>query len=311
MASGAPWQPEQPRHAAAMRILPLLLLALVAATAADSAHAYTPLSGTVSVMHQGKALATIALPETAVYLEAADARYKLEKEWDNEPDDSVLGLILQHQDGSIVPVVVSWDANGHTEDDDAQSIDFNEVMSDMKKGQDEANKALRRHNRPTQELLGWAAKPYYDSVHHTLHWAKRFRVSGVEGIFLNYNMRILGARGTLELNPIGKDSELPMITSVGGSMLAATALTPGNRYEDFDSSRDAVNSAGIVGLIAGAAVAKKLGFFALIGVLLLKGWKIVLIAGAGLTWLVKKLWWDRRGAKPAAASVGGLRAKDR
>ena len=80
MASGAPWQPEQPRHAAAMRILPLLLLAIVAATAADGAHAYTPLSGTVSVMHQGKALATIALPETAVYLEAADARYKLEKE---------------------------------------------------------------------------------------------------------------------------------------------------------------------------------------------------------------------------------------
>ena len=60
-------------------------------------------------------------------------------------------------------------------------------------------------------------------------------------------------------------------------MLTALDYKPGQRYEDFNSSTDRVAEYGLAALIGGIA-AKKLGLLAVIGVALVKFWKIMLIA---------------------------------
>jgi uncharacterized membrane-anchored protein len=65
-------------------------------------------------------------------------------------------------------------------------------------------------------------------------------------------------------------------------LLSALEYGPGKRYEDFQPGVDSVATYGLVGLITGAAVAKKLGLFATIGVLLVKFWKLIVIAGVAI-----------------------------
>lgn len=74
-----------------------------------------------------------------------------------------------------------------------------------------------------------------------------------------------------------------MIQADLNNILASIEFNDGHAYKDFDSSMDKVAAYGIGGLIAGKILAKA-GFFALI----LKFWKVIAIAVAGLFAAFKK-----------------------
>jgi uncharacterized membrane-anchored protein len=249
-----------------MRSFPLLVLLAALAHAVVAAdkpeHAKLPefawQTGTVTL---GSNLATITLPEGYRLLGNKDARFVLEELWGNPKDPDVLGLMFPPNMGPETDnswaVEISFDDCGYVKDDDARTIDYNDLLKSMQEGTREENKQRKKEGYPTVELLGWAEQPHYDSAKKTLYWAKRLRFEGVEEPQLNYNMRVLGRRGVLQLNPLGAESSLSAIRAAAPTILAASAFTQGNRYEDFsEGSGDKIAAYGIAGLLGAGVLAK-------------------------------------------------------
>ncbi|MEF3084030.1 DUF2167 domain-containing protein, partial [Luteimonas sp. SMYT11W] len=92
---------------------------------------------------------------------------------------------------------------------------------------------------------------------HKLYWAKDLMVDGGEHS-LNYNVRVLGREGVLNLNAIASMQQIEAIKKEMQQVTAFTEFTEGNRYTDFDSKTDKVAEYGLAALVAGG-VASKLG----------------------------------------------------
>lgn len=215
-------------------------------------------TGTITV---GANLATIVLPEGYRFLGTKDARFILEEMWGNPKNPEVLGLMFPPDMGPADEdgwaVTVAFDDCGYVKDDDARSIDYDDLLKSMQEGTRESNKARKKEGYSTVDLLGWAEKPHYDSDKKTLYWAKRLRFEGVAEPQLNYNLRVLGRRGVLELTPLGAESVLSDIRAATPALLAATTFTEGNRYEDFkEGSGDKIAAYGIAGLLGAGMLAK-------------------------------------------------------
>ncbi|HEX3131965.1 MAG TPA: DUF2167 domain-containing protein, partial [Planctomycetota bacterium] len=239
----------------------------------------------------GANLATIALPEEYRFLESKQARVVLEEIWGNPKDPDVLGLMFPPNQGPETEngwaVVVSWDDSGYVKDDDARSINYDDLLKQMQEETREANKARKKQGYPTVDLLGWAEQPHYDATKKTLYWAKRLKFDGTEEPQLNYNMRVLGRRGVLELNPLGAESVLSKIREAAPVLLSATTFTQGNRYEDFsESSGDKVAAYGIAGLL-GVGLLAKAGILKLL-------LKPLIIVGAIIVGVVGKIMGGRK-----------------
>jgi len=238
-------------------------------------------------------LATLKVPEGLRYLNGRDALIVLVKLWGNPPMTEPLGLLMPADAGPLSPdswaVIITYEEEGYVKDQDAEKIDYNDLLQKMQKDTLEANKEREKQGYPKVELVGWAAAPRYDKVAHKLYWAKELKFGGENGNTLNYNIRVLGRRGVLVLNAVAAMLQLPEIEKNAPKILAALDFNPGNRYADFsEASGDKVASYGIAALVAGG-VAAKLGLFKGLWVLLLGLKKFVIIAFVALAAWFRKL----------------------
>ena len=151
----------------------------------------------------------------------------------------------------------------------------------MQDATSEANKERQRQGYEPIELIGWANKPYYDKTEHKLHWAKEIKFGDQKVNTLNYNIRVLGRKGFLELNFIAGMDQKAMIDKELNAVLAMATFNPGYRYSDFNPSLDKVAAYGIGGLVAGTILSKT-GMLAAGLLLLKKFWIIVVVAVGGL-----------------------------
>ena len=129
-----------------------------------------------------------------------------------------------------------------------------------------------------------------------MYWAKRFKVEGETGETLNYDIRMLGRKGVLELKTIASVDQLPEIDAQTPQILGMVDFKEGNRYADFDPKVDKVATYGLAALVAGGALAAaaKLGFLKLLWVGILAAKKFVIIGIAAIVAFFKKLF-NRRG----------------
>ena len=217
-------------------------------------------------------VATLDIPGGFKFLDGPQAASVLHDVWKN-PYAPSLGMLLPADKspfmGDCWAVVITYEEEGHIKDDDAKDIKYDELLTKMQEQIKELNPERIKQGSKAIELTGWAEQPTYDAKTHKLYWAKKLRAVGDSVEFLNYNIRILGRKGVLVLNAIGNLDQLPEIKQQTPTLLAATNFTPGNTYEEFNSSIDKVAAYGIVGLIAGGVLAKT-GLFAKIGLVLLK-----------------------------------------
>lgn len=228
----------------------------------------------------------IKVPKGFKFLNAKQSKQVLEDIWGNPPSNETLGMLFE-TNGSPVDSVNSWafviqyDGIGYVKDEDADDVDYQELMTDMKKETSETNAERSRLGYPTVDLVGWASTPFYDKDRKTLHWAKNLKFSGEETNTLNYDVRVLGRKGLFSLNAVGSIDNLPHIKSKINDVIASVEFSQGNRYQDFDSNIDEIAAVGIGGLVAGKVLAK-VGFFALIA----KFWKLIvgglIVAGGAI-----------------------------
>src|SRR4030095_7396876 len=226
-------------------------------------------------------VASLDVPAGFKFIGAKESQYILEDLWQNLPDPSVLGMIVSdsfHVNGTGIDwaFIVSYDALGYVKDHDADKIDYDDLLKELKEGQEKSNEERRKLGYDEMSLVGWASKPYYDKENKVLHWAKEYKVKGSSGSnTLNYDIRVLGRKGVLSLNAVASMDQLEDVKKNIPSILKMSNYETGYKYSEFDPDVDEVAAWTIGGLVAGKILAKA-GFF----VVLLKFWKIILIGVA-------------------------------
>ena len=233
-------------------------------------------------------IAQLHVPEGYKFMDAEQSQYVLTELWGNPPDEQTLGLLFPD---SITPlsedftyaIEVSYVEEGYIDDEDATEMDYDELLKEMQRDVEEANKQRVSLGYSSVQLVGWAASPYYDQENKKLHWAKELSFEGDEENTLNYNIRILGRKGYLMLNIIGNMSVLPQVQTDTDKILTSVDFQDGYQYADFNPEMDKVAAYGIGSLIAGKLLAKT-GFF----VVLLKFWKLIAIGITGFFIVLKR-----------------------
>ena len=239
-----------------------------------------------------EAHARLRLGEGFRYLEKADARRVLEDFWDNPADDTVLGMLVPTGDGLGTEhswaVILTWSDDGHVSDADAAEIDYSELLADMQQETRDANPSLKEAGYATADLVGWAQPPRYDAIGKLLHWAKHLQFEGQDSGTLNYDIRVLGREGYLSMNAVADIADLERVNAGMSEVLAMAEFDAGQRYADFNEDTDKTAAYGLAALVGGGLAAKT-GLLAKLGLLLAKGWKLLLFAGIGIVALVGKM----------------------
>lgn len=225
--------------------------------------------------------ASLQVPSGFKYLDPEQSAYVLTDLWGNPPSET-LGLLLPEDvdpisDDFTYAVDINYIEEGYIDDDEAEDLDYDEILETMQEDIEAENPERIAQGYEAYELVGWASRPYYDQQSKKLHWAKELKFDGTEINTLNYEIRVLGRRGYLNLNAIGEIDMLDNFNAKRDDILASVEFSDGNRYADFNPDIDEVAAYGIGALVAGKILAKA-GFFAL----LLKFWKVIAIGAVAL-----------------------------
>jgi len=216
----------------------------------------------------------------------------LEDIWGNPPsegDAKSMGMLIPEDKSALKDTTyvinITYSKDGYIDDSDAKEIDYDDLLASIKEDIVLENEFRSENGYETYELVGWASPPYYDEESKKLHWAKELKFEGFETNTLNYNIRILGRKGFINLNAIGEMTSLHDIKYNINPILESINFTDGNKYSDFNPDIDKIAAVGIGGLIAGKVLAKA-GILAKVGILFAKFWKFILMGflafGAGI-----------------------------
>lgn len=247
------------------------------------------------LIHLPGGKAEIKVPAGFKFLNKEQSISVLTKVWGNPPEtaENALGMIFPENDDpfsdSSYAFIVKYEDIGYVKDDDAEKIDYDEMLKNLQQEEKETNEARVKAGYSTIHMVGWAQKPFYDKEKKVLHWAKELKFGDQEGAnTLNYEIRILGRHGILSLNAVCTMKELPLVKANIDKVLPMAAFTEGNTYFDFDPKIDNVAAWTIGGLVAGKVLAK-VGFFAVILKYLGVLWKFILLGLAALAGVFRKL----------------------
>ncbi len=237
-----------------------------------------PQHGEVSLINGAVKL---SLGDKYYFLDQAASKRVLTEYWGNPEDSTIIGMIFPKKytpfDEQSWAATLEYVEDGYVSDEEASSIDYDDLLKDMKKETREESKERVKAGFDSIELVGWAEPPHYDSQTNKLYWGQNLKFGNSESNTLNYNIRVLGRKGYLVVNFIANMSQLDEINESREEVLALTEFSSGYRYADFDSSTDKVAKYGVAALVAGA-VAKKAGLLAIL-LVFLKKFGIFIFAG--------------------------------
>lgn len=226
----------------------------------------------------GNNLASINVPEGFKYLDGVQSEKVIYDLWRNpKGTDKILGMIFPDSasvfSGDSWAFVITYDDMGYVKDKDADDINYDDMMKEMKADAEKANPERTRQGYSAMHMIGWAEKPYYDKDKKVLYWAKEIQFGTDSLNTLNYDVRVLGRKGVLSLNAVASIDQLKEVDKYKGQILSMVEFKSGSRYSDYDSGVDKVAAWTIGGLVAGK-ILTKVGIFALI----LKNIKLVILA---------------------------------
>lgn len=232
--------------------------------------------------------ATIELPEGYAFLGVdGTARFN---ELNQNPPTGVDEYIVAPQDLSWV-AYFTFNEVGYVKDD--EKLDADDILSSVREGTEQGNVERRERGWDTLKVLGWSFKPQYDKQLNSLEWAILLESEAAKAKVVNYNTRLLGRRGVMEVTLVSAPETLDASIADFKKLMPGYAFSAGEKYAEFKPG-DHVAEYGLAALITGgaAAVAAKKGWLAAAGVALVKLWKLLLVGlvavGAGARKLFKR-----------------------
>jgi uncharacterized membrane-anchored protein len=204
---------------------------------------------------------SLALGDKFYFVNSDAARAILTEAWGNPPD-SVLAAAGMIFPAKVSPLSETWgiqlrpDLIGYVNDEDAASIDYDDLLTSMKSDMQAENDERTKAGYDPITLVGWAQPPKYDAQNKRLYWAKELKFGTAEKNTLNYDIRFLNRQGVLVMSYIASMDQLSEVSNSLPDVLNAVSFEPGMRYSDFVPGADKVAAVGVGGLIAGKALAK-------------------------------------------------------
>lgn len=245
-------------------------------------------------------VASLNVPDGFYYLNPVDSEKVLVEVWDNPPGagSESFGMLFPADstpfDEGTWAVTIEYEEDGYVSDEDADEIDYQELLTQMKESVDESSAERVKQGYESIGLVGWASTPFYDKKTHKLHWAKELKFGAQTANTLNYNIRVLGRKGVLVLNFIAGMDQKALIDSKVDKVVALADFDQGSRYEDFNPDMDKVAAYGIGALVAGKVMAKA-GILAA-ALIFLKKFGILFIIGVGV--VARKLFKRKKAEVP-------------
>jgi uncharacterized membrane-anchored protein len=240
--------------------------------------------------------ARLEVPEGFYYLDPEDSTKVLVEVWGNPPvnAEGILGMLFPADTTPFDPgswaVTIAYEEDGYVSDEDADRIDYDGLLAEMRESAEAANKERIAAGYDPIELIGWASRPFYDKSTHKLHWAREIQFGDQPEHTLNYGIRVLGRKGVLVLNFVAGMSQKDQVAGQLDQVLAIAQFDTGSRYQDFVPGVDQVAAYGIGALIAGKVLAKT-GLMVAALIFLKKFWVLIAI---GLGALGTRLFRRRR-----------------
>ncbi|MCV2487296.1 DUF2167 domain-containing protein [Flavobacterium sp. SH_e] len=210
---------------------------------------------------------TLNVPKGFKFLNGEQTQNVLSNLWGNPEDKSILGSLVPdgkgvtHADSWMF--VISYQGDGYVKDDDADDIDYTDLLKTMKEDVATENEERKKAGYPEVQLIGWASTPFYDNNLKVLHWAKELQFGQDKEHTLNYDLRVLGRKGMYNISAVAGVNQLAEVKASIPGIIKSVEFDEGNKYLDFDADTDTVAAWTIGGLVAGKVLAK-VGFFAIL-----------------------------------------------
>jgi uncharacterized membrane-anchored protein len=247
-------------------------------------------------------LAQLDLGQGYTYLDPQQTQFLLEKIWHNPDGSGFLGAVLPpnflKDDSAGWAALIAYDDTGHVKDDDAASMNYDDLLKQLRDDVAEANKTRKEKGFDEVQIIGWATKPHYDAQGKTLYWAKELSFAGNTGHTLNYEMRVLGRQGVLDVNVVAGLEDLGTVEKATPTLLGQMAFKTGQKYADFQEGSDHLAEYGVAGLILGG-IALKAGLFKVLLGVLAASWKFILIGLAAVGAFFARIFKKKKQETPA------------
>ena len=239
-----------------------------------------------------KDIAELQVPEGFRLANPKDTRALLER-MGNPTSGAELGFLIP--DSKDWFVVFEFMPTGYIKDDDKDKLDADAMLKSIREGTEQANQRRRKMGSPELHVTGWAQPPKYN-----LEWAVSAESEGSPVV--NYNTRILGRKGVMEVNLVVEPDKLAATMPAYKAALKNYDFKMGEKYAEYRAG-DKVAKYGLAALVTGGAavVAVKTGLFAGLILFLKKGWKLVAVGIAACVSFIKKLFTGKSTPKPTPA----------
>jgi uncharacterized membrane-anchored protein len=231
-----------------------------------------------------KDVAQVDVPEGYVFVDGNGLRALLKRA--GEPTSgNELGLL--RPTNHSWSVIFEFSAEGYVKDDDKNNLNADKMLADIKAANAEANKERVRNGNAPLEVVGWDQPPKYDEVTHNLEWC--IRGTSEDHVILNYNTKLLGRKGVMEVVLIVDPEKLHETMPAFRNVLANYSFQTGQTYAEYRPG-DKVAKYGLAALVVGGATvgALKLGLFSSLLLILKKGFKLVIVAFVAVVAAIKK-----------------------
>ncbi len=236
-------------------------------------------------------IAEIKVPQGFRFTGAAGAKQFLEMT-ENPTSGSELGILIppNRDNESFWFMVFEFNDVGYVKDDEKNKLDGDAILTSIQEGTAAANEERKRRGWTPFYVLGWAKPPYYDQSTNNLTWAIRGSGSETGGgeETINYSVRVLGRRGTMNIDLVLSAGQLERVRPYFDLLLKDFSFSKGNKYAEFRAG-DKIAAYGLTALVAGGAGAAlvKSG-------LLQKFWKVIALAFIALATQLKRIFnWIR------------------
>jgi uncharacterized membrane-anchored protein len=233
-------------------------------------------------------LAEIKVPEGYRFA-GADGTRKFLELTENPPSGAELGVLIPERkenepSNGFWFVIFEFREIGHVKDDDRDKLNADALLKELQTNTEEGNKERAKRGWPAYNIDGWYKPPFYDVSTKNLTWATRGHgiESGKEEKSVNYSVRILGRRGTMDVDLVLGPDIVSDVLPRFANVLAGFSFQSGHSYAEFRPG-DKVAEYGLAALVAGGAtaIAFKTG-------LLAKFWKLIVALFVALSTMIKR-----------------------
>jgi uncharacterized membrane-anchored protein len=233
-------------------------------------------------------LAEIKVPEGYRFA-GADGTRKFLELTENPPSGAELGVLIPERkenepSNGFWFVIFEFREIGHVKDDDRDKLNADALLKELQTNTEEGNKERAKRGWPAYNIDGWYKPPFYDVSTKNLTWATRGHgiESGKEEKSVNYSVRILGRRGTMDVDLVLGPDIVSDVLPRFANVLAGFSFKSGHSYAEFRPG-DKVAEYGLAALVAGGATA-----IALKTGLLAKFWKLIVALFVALSTMIKR-----------------------